>query len=491
MHVGEQMVQNELSQLTNSLRQQLEVNGSASKNGRKCVRNFQSSVELHDELARLLDLLAEQAPTADTADFPAAEDLLSTIDGSLAQWQAKISLSYAQGASRELTDHLKQVNKLQDSLRERERELEIQRQEIEELAAGTLKRQANVSRQRKSIAQALRVQKAEMLLQLQNQRDAIIARAREETLEGQRNSATDNSLELQAQLLSVQAEIKSHQECHAAAQAHIAELRAQLEAALSELEARQEANSLVETLTSELQEARNRMAALESNAVNELDSDSPLAELEARLEAAELEILDLLEQNSDLASQLAKQQVSSSGHTPHVNFDQSLSWEERKKLILHQLENESANSPSEVGSDIASQNRIEIQQILNMTQSEIEKRDRQIAELQSIIEQQSDTRQGVAIGAAAFAQAFDNDELIQLERQKLKQIQCEWEEKLRQAEIDLSMERAKLARERSQLEADLSAKPEVQPTGEYLVQPKKRKWLEHLGLKDDNRADRT
>lgn len=481
------MVQNEISQLTNSLRQQLEVIDSAGKG----ARNFESSFELHDDLALLLDLLAEQAPTADAADFPVAEDLLSTIDGSLAQWQAKISLSYAQGASRELTDHLKQVNKLQDALRERERELEIQRKEIEELAGETLKRQASVSRQRKSIAQALRARKAEMLLQLQSQRDAILARARELTPDSQHTSTTDNSLALKAQLLSVQGEMDAQQARHTAAQAQVAKLQGQLKAALGELEALRETNALLKPLTAELQAARHRMAALESNAVNELDRNSPLAELEARLEAAELEIQDLLEQNSDLASQLAKQQVSSSGHTPHVNFDQSLSWEERKKLILRQLENESADSPNEDGSDVASQNRMEIQQILNTTQSEIEKRDRQIAELQSIIEQQSDTRQGVAIGAAAFAQAFDNDELIQLERQKLKEIQCEWEEKLRQAEIDLSMERAKLARERSQLEADLSAKPEVQPTGEYLVQPQKRKWLEHLGLKDDNRADRT
>ena len=39
--------------------------------------------------------------------------------------------------------------------------------------------------------------------------------------------------------------------------------------------------------------------------------------------------------------------------------------------------------------------------------------------------------------------------------EKLREIQKSWEEKLRQAEIDISMERAKLGRERSQLEEKL------------------------------------
>jgi hypothetical protein len=84
---------------------------------------------------------------------------------------------------------------------------------------------------------------------------------------------------------------------------------------------------------------------------------------------------------------------------------------------------------------------------------------------------------------------LDSDELIAQERQRLKQIQREWEDKLRQEEIDLSMERAKLARERTQLEEELDNvkslqnSPAASPPG---GRGKTRKWLEHLGLRDEN-----
>ena len=50
---------------------------------------------------------------------------------------------------------------------------------------------------------------------------------------------------------------------------------------------------------------------------------------------------------------------------------------------------------------------------------------------------------------------FDQDEIIREERENLKQLQQQWEEKLRKAEIDLSVERAKIARERAELEEQL------------------------------------
>lgn len=99
----------------------------------------------------------------------------------------------------------------------------------------------------------------------------------------------------------------------------------------------------------------------------------------------------------------------------------------------------------------------------------------------------------MAIGAAAIAQMLDADELISQERQKLKDIQREWEDKLRQAEIDLSMERAKLARERTQLETELEQarksppSPFVEIEGQTKAQARTRKWLEHLGLKENRK----
>jgi hypothetical protein len=231
---------------------------------------------------------------------------------------------------------------------------------------------------------------------------------------------------------------------------------------------------------------------LEQSALNKAEASSDqlrdeLGSLKSRLELTQQELEDLRSQNADLATQLAERQVVTSGSQPHGQFDhESLSWEERKALIIKQLEEDSVNA--EIPDVEVQQQRLEIERIIETTQQEVEKRDREIEELRSIVEHQSDTKQGVAIGAAAIAQMLDSDELVAQERQKLKEIQQEWQEKLRQAEIDLSMERAKLARERCQLEDELanarSQQAAVQEPGGV---GKTRKWLDRLGLSDDSK----
>lgn len=298
--------------------------------------------------------------------------------------------------------------------------------------------------------------------------------------------------EARAELTLVFSELERVQAAHDEAVEHANEAQG-MEQELQRLRERAES---ADSLQTELEEVRQLLSELESQQADARDTaDSSLREdfeeqlqrVQHELENFKQEAQDLKEQNSDLAAQLARHQVLSSGSAPHVSFDQqSLSWEERKKLIMQQLEDESGETePSE---EVVAKH-LNIERVLETTQREIEQRDREIQELQGIIEQQSDTRQGVAIGAAAFAQAFDADEMIQEERQKLKEIQKEWEEKLRQAEIDVSMERAKLARERLQLEAELEKHKQDHPPVEVdQSQPKKRKWLEHLGLKDEGRS---
>ena len=51
---------------------------------------------------------------------------------------------------------------------------------------------------------------------------------------------------------------------------------------------------------------------------------------------------------------------------------------------------------------------------------------------------------------------MDQDELIQQEREKLRLLQEEWREKVRQSEIDISIERARVARLRAEIEDKVS-----------------------------------
>ncbi len=83
-------------------------------------------------------------------------------------------------------------------------------------------------------------------------------------------------------------------------------------------------------------------------------------------------------------------------------------------------------------------------------------KDREIAEMKMLLSQQSDSIDSIAVGATAVAAVIDKDELICQERAKLAELQEEWKSKLRQAEIDISLERAKITRDRAEIEDKLA-----------------------------------
>ena len=90
--------------------------------------------------------------------------------------------------------------------------------------------------------------------------------------------------------------------------------------------------------------------------------------------------------------------------------------------------------------------------------------------------------------AAATAALIDEDAVVQAERDRLAQLEKEMEEKLRSAELELSMERAKIARAQSKLEEQqLELETLRKSPGENTNQSSagadtKRKWFDKLGL---------
>jgi hypothetical protein len=87
---------------------------------------------------------------------------------------------------------------------------------------------------------------------------------------------------------------------------------------------------------------------------------------------------------------------------------------------------------------------------------------------------------------------LSGDEIVRTERERLQQLQREWEEKLRQAEIDLSVQRAKIARDRAEIEERQRVWQQQQtdhgPVGTDMaksIKPQRGRWLTRLGLKED------
>jgi len=225
-----------------------------------------------------------------------------------------------------------------------------------------------------------------------------------------------------------------------------------------------------------------------------------VSELETQVSELQELIGQLRAQNSDLASQLASSCVRETVATSVSGTSDALSWDDRKQLILQQMEDDSFDAEAFVESLSAetedeSINPLEYVRQLHVTlenrEAEIACREQEIRELRCLLDQQSETLQsGVAIGAAAIAENIDSDELIQEERKRLHSLQREWEEKLRDEEIKSSLERAKIARERQELahkQAELEEQV-IHHQRESLQQqgggPRSRRWLAQLGLNE-------
>ena len=224
-----------------------------------------------------------------------------------------------------------------------------------------------------------------------------------------------------------------------------------------------------------------------------------------------LEIEELRQQNADLASKIAGGQVQDTVRSGTGDSSDALSWEERKLLILEQLEADTFDAETFILETAASRlsegdlseeqcetiNPIEcfeqMQERIELLDEELVRRNKEIEDLSHLLEQRPQSEeQGTAVGAAAIAQMIDSDELVREERERLQQLQAEWEEKFRQTEIEASLERAKLSRERQQLAKKLDEVEEElaqlrrDERTEAECEGHSRKWLAKLGLASDN-----
>jgi len=245
---------------------------------------------------------------------------------------------------------------------------------------------------------------------------------------------------------------------------------------------------------------------------NDAELQDDLLHLQSTLDEAWRTNEELRHQNETLAAQIARSNVHQAVRASQGG-DESLSWEERKQLIMQQMEEDSFDADEFVNSLSASvrtqagnsQDKDDAETVLSpheflerlaekiqRAEQTILNRDDELGELRMLLENQSQARaDGTAIGAAAIASMIDSDALVMEERERLQQLKNDWEDKFRQAEIDASLERAKLSRERQQLAKrtqELEEKlDEVQRERRDQTATAKpgRRWLAELGLSSD------
>ena len=217
------------------------------------------------------------------------------------------------------------------------------------------------------------------------------------------------------------------------------------------------------------------------------DGDSEDGEYQQRYKMALEDIRELREKNETLKKGLDEVRACEKSGRETAQTAASLSWEAQKRQILASLDKGfDENNPEDV------KERAQIEEVIKATDLAIAQKAEEIKDLNQLLKSQNRNIGTVAVGAAAVGEIIDNDQIVQNERESLKQLQEEMHEKLRAAEIYISVERAKVARERADLDENLRLLAHRQPgdkaseadgTAEQ-EKPSRGRWLSRLGLND-------
>lgn len=368
---------------------------------------------------------------------------------------------------------LEQFAAQQERLDSRQAELDAQRQQ---LAAS----QADTESQRRRIAREFKAQRAAHLKELERRRTELERgdAAQQSELKWQLETAQKHEEGLAAELESLRGKC-DQLELELAQQSDASEVDA---GKLQNLQA--ERNALLERLAEtegRLSEAERRLAEVPKGGAG---GEPPGEDVQRRYDMAMEDIRELKQQNAELQQRLA-QAPSATGQAPAPEGG-TLDWEAEKKRILASLESDFQEDDEQAKAE-----RLKIEELTQRTDWVLAEKDREIDELKQLLENQSTSVGSVAVGAAALGEMLDSDAFIQEERENLKRMQQEWREKLRKAEIDISVERAKIARERAEIEEKLRALEERSSladaeTGESgkSGKPVRGRWLARLGLKN-------
>ena len=207
-------------------------------------------------------------------------------------------------------------------------------------------------------------------------------------------------------------------------------------------------------------------------------------EYRRRYEMALEDIEEMKAEKDELRQQLA----AAAENAPTATASGSggtLDWEAEKQRILASLESDYDGEDEEEAAE-----KLTIEEVIQTTERSLSEKAREVEELKHLLENQSGNLDSMAVGAAALGEMLDQDAVVMEERERLKAMQDEWQEKFRKAEVDISVERAKIARERAEIEEKLRTLEEYggdqTDGGKQPEKPVRGRWLERLGLKDSN-----
>jgi chromosome segregation ATPase len=341
--------------------------------------------------------------------------------------------------------------------RARQQALDQELAAARELAAT---RDDDTKAQRRRIAREFKQQRAERLAEFAERKAEL------EALGEQRHTT------LEAQLAALQADLATSEARHAEQLAAL-EKSPHAETDPKVLrELRDECDSLTRKLASAESKLNDRSTSGEQDPRKRDD-------LQRRFEMAVEEVRELKRTNAELENKLKSRGAGSSAPSPVSGG--ALDWEAQKERLLASLEADGDDDEE------AAEERTSIEGTIRLTDQIVAQKDREISELKERLEQHDGAGSSHSV---AVAELLDRDEIIRQEREKLTQLQVEWRQKIGEAEIEISVQRAKLARDRAELEDKVRQYQLDQDNRSYsedtseTSKPTRGKWLARLGLKD-------
>ena len=224
----------------------------------------------------------------------------------------------------------------------------------------------------------------------------------------------------------------------------------------------------------------NRIAELEATppAATGADAQRDLDDLHRRFEMAVDDVRQLKQENSQLRDKVAASKSPTSAATPGGSND----WAAQRARLMAVLEEEDGASAS---IPERRKERASIENTIALTDRIVAEKEEELANLRAACE--AAAKEPAPEPVNPHAAALDADEVIAAQRQRLAALEEQWEAKLRSAELEFSVERAKLARDQAAIRDQLSTlrAPSAPAAADGSDGKPRRRWLSALGLGEE------
>jgi hypothetical protein len=216
-----------------------------------------------------------------------------------------------------------------------------------------------------------------------------------------------------------------------------------------------------------------------------LEAQHVREDLQRRFEMAVDDVRQLKQENAQLRDKLATAASQGGAAAPIGLTGGEGDWAAQRARLMALLEEEEHDGP--VNAE-RKKERATIETTISTTDGVVAEKEREIAELRAALAGSGATHSEQSEHERARQEMLDADEVIAAERQRIAELEAQWESKVRAAELEMAMDRAKLAREQAalkekMLELELGL-PQATAEGGSDVKPRRR-WRAALGLGDD------